>query len=607
MCGIFGYIGNKSAAPILIKGLKDLEYRGYDSVGLALLGNKINISKCTGTVESLKLDIEEFKTEKIGIAHTRWATHGKVTKDNAHPHQSQDGKIVVIHNGIIENEKRIRDLLIKEGFILKSETDSELIAHLISKAYKLNISPLECVQEVLKYLTGTWGLCVIFEDEDCIICARNGSSIALGLGNNENFISSDPYALSEYTDKIIYLEDGEVALITKNNIEVTSESGDQIEPKITIFSEEWSDSSLIEYPHHMLKEINEQPESIRRCIAGRIIIESGDCKLNGLELTDSELKDSTHITLIGCGTALNACQVGSLIITELADIVTNAYEASEFATNNMIIDNQGLYFVVTQSGETADILSAIKYIKNKGGDVRGIVNVVGSSVARECGKGVYLYSGQEKSVASTKVFSNMVTALIMLGIQIGRARNLNEEVAKILLADLIEVPDIIEKYLKRNIDFSEVIAAINKSKQVIFLGRGLSAPIAREGALKLMEITYIPCLGYSAGAMKHGPLALLEENSPVIIIAPKDEHREKLISNLLECKSRGAKIIIIHQEGDDEITQYADISISVPCTGRLLSPLMTVIPLHLISYYTGLKLGKNIDKPRNLAKSVTVG
>jgi len=605
MCGIIGYIGMQDATPLLIAGLRRLEYRGYDSSGIAVKNGDIVIHKQIGKVADLESVLPKRVEGTCGIAHTRWATHGGVTNENAHPHASEDGTVAIIHNGIIENANRIRKHLQSEGVTFSSETDSEVLVHLIHRYLGKGSAPLIAVRRALRRVRGTWGLCVLFTDHDLIICARNGSPLVVGIGDGEAFIASDAHALTPHTQRVIFLEDGDLAELTPGDVRTSRMDGSAADSTVTTIEESWGESELGEFPHFMLKEIYDQSEALRQCITGRTLLSDGTGKLGGLGLSPTELQRISHVRLLGCGTALHACQVGRLTIEKLARVPALAHVASEFRYNDPVIDSNALYFAVSQSGETADTLAAVKEIQLKGGRVRGVINVVGSSIARQCGSGVYIHSGPEQAVASTKAFTNMVAALSIFAIQIGRARTLSRSQGRLLIKALNKIPDQIETYLGNQGPIAEAVKAVSDAKSVLFLGRGPSASVAREGALKLMEVAYIPCLGYPAGEMKHGPIALLEEGSPVVVIAPKDEHRDKTLSNIQECKARGAKIILIHN-GDREMAEQADIAIKVPKTEPLLSPLLTVIPTQLLAYHTALALDCDVDRPRNLAKSVTV-
>ena len=605
MCGIFGYIGKKKAMPILLDALSDLEYRGYDSAGIAILDTEINVTKCVGKVDALLNKINIKSSGNIGIAHTRWATHGGVTERNAHPHLSEDNEVAIVHNGIIDNANRIRNKLREEGINVKSETDTEVIVHLINKFLKNGLTNLQAVEETLKLLQGTWGICVLFQKGE-MICARNGSPLLMGIGENEFYISSDPHAIEKYTNKVIYLEDGDIIKINHKDYEIKRIDGKKSTNKIINIEFKWGDSELGDYPHYMMKEIHDQPSALRNCITGRVVPELGNCRLSGLSISKAQIENISYIRLIGCGTSHNAAQIGGMIIESIAKIPALSHVASEFDQNDMIIDKNALYFALSQSGETADTLSCVKNIQTEQGTVLGIVNVVGSSIARQCGRGAYIHAGPEKSVASTKVFTNMVAALTIFAVQIGRSRNLNLKEGQKILKKLLEIPDKIQDYLENPINVKEAASLIKNAKNILFIGRGVSYPVAREGALKLMELAYIPCLSYPGGELKHGPLALLENNSIVVAIVPSDKHRNKMISNIQQCKARGAIVIIIHEKEDVDILEYSDLSIPIPTTLDILSPLLSVIPLQLLSYYTALELNRDIDRPRNLAKSVTV-
>ena len=605
MCGIFGYLGPRQASGILLDGLRRLEYRGYDSTGIAVKDETIQIYKKVGKVGDLEVTLPDTINGSTGIAHTRWATHGVVSDSNAHPHRSANGKVVIVHNGIIENTRQLRTSLTVQGVELQSDTDSEALAHIIERELNVDNNPENAVRRTLRLARGTWGLCVLFLEHDVIVCARNGSPLIIGQGDNEMFVSSDPHALTPYTQRVVFLEDGEIATLTQDQMSLSTLKGKNFDPSITVLEQDWGESELGEYPHFMLKEIYEQPDALRHCISGRLDRVGGNGRLGGLKLEPRDLANIPHVRLLGCGTAYNAAEIGQLMIEKLARIPAVAHISSEFRHNDPVINPKALHFAVTQSGETADTLSAVKEIQLKGGSVYGVVNVVGSSIARECGKGVYIHSGPEQAVASTKAFSNMVAALSMFALQVGRSRATSKEQGKELINGLQQIPHLIEEYLENQGPILEAVEMIKDAKCVLFLGRGISAPVAKEGALKLMEIAYIPCLAYPAGEMKHGPIALLEEGSPVVFIAPNDHVKVKTISAMHECRARGARIILIHEEGD-EIASEADISIPIPRVHPLLSPLLTVIPTQLIAYHTALVLGCNVDRPRNLAKSVTV-
>lgn len=605
MCGIFGFIGKRAAAPLLVEGLRRLEYRGYDSSGIVVKNGDLQVYKKVGKVSELSGILPNHIEGYSGIAHTRWATHGEVNDVNAHPHLNEKADIAIVHNGIIDNARDIRKRLEKKGYIMKSETDSETLAHMITIGMESGQSPLEAVRQTLKRLTGTWGLCVLFKDYEQIICARNGSPLLIGKGDGESFVSSDPHALSHHTQNVFFLEDGDIAIIDRDGVEITRLEGGVSDTSMTVVEDEWEEADIGGYPHFMLKEIHEQPEALRRCITGRLDKANGGAKLGGLKLEPVRLRTAPHVRLIGCGTALNACKIGQLAIESLARIPAVAHVASEFRYNDPVINPNAIHFAVSQSGETADTISAVKEIHLKGGEVHGIVNVVGSTIARLCGQGVYIHSGPEQAVASTKAFTNMVASLLLFSIRIGRTRSFSRERGRSLIDNFQNIPTQIEEYLSNPGPIEEAVELVKHAKSVLFLGRGLSAPVASEGALKLMEVAYIPCLAYPAGEMKHGPIALLEKDSPVIVIAPNDKHREKTVSSMHECKARGAKIILIHENGDP-ISEEADVAISIPKCDPILTPLLSVVPTQLIAYQTALELGCDVDRPRNLAKSVTV-
>jgi glucosamine--fructose-6-phosphate aminotransferase (isomerizing) len=542
----------------------------------------------------------------IGIAHTRWATHGGVTVENAHPHVDSTTRIAVVHNGIIENASALRERLTADGVSFVSDTDTEVLAHLIARFLKEDPTPIAAVQSALKLVRGTWGIAVLFSDmPDTIVVARNGSPLVVGLGDGETFLASDPHALIPYTRRVVYLQDGDVGRIDATGLTTTHAGQDQTNQVVETLEAEWAEAERGDYPNFMLKEIHEQPEALRRCLSGRVVTADGRAKLGGLELTARELNQVQRIGLLGCGTAHYACRVGAMAIEQLARVPANAEVASEFRHRNPVVDTGGLYFAVSQSGETADTLGALREVQIKGGQVMGVVNVVGSSIARQCGHGVYIHSGPEMAVASTKAFSNMVASLYLFTLMLARARTLAPHEGREFAEELMRVPDLVESYLAQPVDVDPIVEWIKDCRSVLFLGRGLSEAVAAEGALKLMELAYVPCLAYPSGEMKHGPIALLEEGSPVIVVAPEDEVRDKTLSNLQECRARGARVALIHTEGDP-IAKEADVSIAIPRTSRWFTPFLTVLPLQLLAYRTALAMDRDIDRPRNLAKSVTV-
>ena len=604
MCGIFGYIGHRNASSLLVKGLLRLEYRGYDSSGIVVKNGKLESYKDIGKISEMASSLPTLKGS-IGIAHTRWATHGGVTKENAHPHLSNDGKVAIVHNGILQNSDSLRKRLVDLGIELNSETDSEVFCHFISMDLEQGKTPLEALQNVLSIARGTWGLCVLFLEHDFVLCARNGSPLIIGRGKDEMFISSDPHAIREHTDQLVALEDGQIAQVDAHQFQVMKVDGKKVKSSLLHLEEEWGESELGDYPHFMLKEIHEQSQSLQHCISGRLRSAEGTSVLGGLQVQHQELAQLPHVRLIGCGTALHAAQIGQVLIEQWARIPAVSHVASEFNANDPVINPKALHLAISQSGETADTLSAVKEIQRKGADVYGVVNVVGSTIARQCGKGVYIHSGPEQSVASTKAFTNMVGALALFSLQLGRSRHLSKTKGKSIVKEMRNLPEKIRTYLENPGPIEEAVQLVTHAKSVLFLGRGISSPVASEGALKLMEIAYIPCLAYPAGEMKHGPIALIEENSPVVVIAPNDGVQDRTLNAIHECKARGAKIILIHEQGDP-IAEVGNVSIAIPPTIPMLTPLLSVLPTQLIAYHAALALGNDVDRPRNLAKSVTV-
>ncbi|MES2641240.1 MAG: glutamine--fructose-6-phosphate transaminase (isomerizing) [Myxococcota bacterium] len=606
MCGIVGYVGPRSAAPLLLEGLRRLEYRGYDSAGIALLDGGVHIVRRVGPVANLAEAVDPASPGHTGIGHTRWATHGGVTEPNAHPHLDSTNRIAVVHNGIIENHAAIRALLEEEGVHFRSQTDTEVLPHLIRKFYRGD--PLEAVRAALQAVQGTYGIAVTFADHPgVIIAARNGSPLVVGKGVGETFLASDPTALAGYTRQVMYLEDREIMRITAEGWELTRLDGGTISHAIEELAEDlvWSEKG--DFQHHMLKEIHEQPESLRRCLSGRVVPEEGGARLGGLDLTTREIATISRVGILGCGTSFHASVVGAAAMEQLARVPAFAEIASEFRYRNPVIDPEALFLAVSQSGETADTLGAVREVQVKGGRVMGVVNVVGSSIARACGRGVYVHSGPEIAVASTKAFTSQVAALLVASLMFGRTRLIAADEGRRFGKELLGVPDLVSRYLADPGPIDAAVEMVAGGKYVFFFGRGVSHAVAMEGALKLKEVAYIPCMSYPAAEMKHGPIALIDPTTPVVAIVPDDVMRDKTLSNVQEVKARGARTIIVHSEGDEASAALADVSIPVPRTrSSLISPLLTVLPLQLIAYHAGLALGRNIDRPRNLAKSVTV-
>ncbi len=607
MCGIVAYMGHRSAVPTLLTGLRLLEYRGYDSTGVAVVTDGgLWIRKDVGRVAALAASMTDEPMSTVGIGHTRWATHGAVTQLNAHPHTDATGRIAVIHNGIVDNGAALRSSLEGQGVVFASETDTEVLPHLIRRHY--DGDPVEAVRAALQHVRGTYGLAVLFADHpDVIVVARNGSPLVIGLGENENIVASDPQAIVAYTRRVIHLEDREMAAIRVDRADVMAIfGGKRRSSAVEVIDADYGVADDEGYPHFMLKEIYEQERSILRCLRGRLMAEEGNAKLGGLNMSPRDLAGIERIVNIGCGTSYHAGMAGAMAVEALARVPARAEIASEFRYRNPVIPRNALFFAVSQSGETIDTLGAVQEILLKGGEVRGIVNVVGSTIARAVGQGVYVHSGPEIAVASTKAFTSQVAAMLVYTLMLARGRSLTLDQGRAAVAELLAVPEKVGRYLANPGPIDKAIVAVKDARYVLFLGRGYSYPVALEGALKLKEIAYIPCEGYPAGEMKHGPIAMIDPGTPVILVALRDGQREKTMANLREVQARGAYLIVVHTEGDDEMAALADVSIPVPETADWASPLVTVLPLQLIAYGTGVALGRDIDKPRNLAKSVTV-
>jgi glucosamine--fructose-6-phosphate aminotransferase (isomerizing) len=612
MCGIVGYVGNKNAINIIMNGLKRLEYRGYDSAGIAMLGDDLFICKKSGKIAALELMLEntdhgDLNRYHTGIGHTRWATHGAPSDANAHPHTDCHNEIVVVHNGIIENFSVIKTMLIEKGHTLRSETDTEVIAHLIEYHYSRSNNLLDAVMKALSKLEGTYGLCIMsMREPGRIIAARNGSPLILGSGDGEMIIASDASAIVEHTNRVIYLEDGEIIDVHKDSYKIYDLDLRKIDRKTEDIDLDITSIEKMGYDHFMLKEIYEQPETIRNAFRGRAIVETGTIRLDGLRLSEDELNGIQRVIFIACGTSWHAGLIGEYLIEEYARIPVEVEYASEFRYRKPILKQGDLVIVISQSGETADTLAALREAKSKGIKVLGITNVVGSTIARESDGGIYIHAGPEIGVASTKAFTSQVTVLIQLTLMLARRKDMYAEEAQACIEQLHEIPDKVRTVLQLN-DSIRKIAQIHKDhKNFLYLGRGINFPVALEGALKLKEISYIHAEGYPAAEMKHGPIALIDENMPVVFIAPKDIIYDKIISNMEEVKARGGNIIVIASDGDNKIQRYSDHIIYVPEVKKIFSPLLTVIPLQLLAYHIAVLRGCDVDQPRNLAKSVTV-
>ncbi|MCO6472392.1 MAG: glutamine--fructose-6-phosphate transaminase (isomerizing) [Melioribacteraceae bacterium] len=609
MCGIVGYIGNNNCVPILIEGLKRLEYRGYDSAGIGIIDKNVSIiEKYKGKVSILEDNVYKKKlSATLGIGHTRWATHGEPNKINAHPHQNNDKDLFLIHNGIIENYQILKELLAKKGYKFYSQTDTEVLANLIDFHFKKTKDLFEGVRVALNEVEGAYGIAVISKKEpDKIVVAKKGSPLVIGVGRNENYIASDVNALIAHTSRVVYLEDDEVALITKDGFKartIANHKLDKTIEEITVSADEITKGG---YQHYMLKEIMEQPESVRNSLRGRLLEKEGISKLGGLQGFEDRIAQSDRIIISACGTSWHAALVGEYMIEEYAGIPVEVEYASEFRYRNPIINPNDTIFFISQSGETADTLAALKEAKKKGALVLGICNVVGSSIARASEAGVYIHAGPEIGVASTKAFTAQLSVLALITILLARKRRMSHMDGRKLVKEMDLIPDKIAKILTLNKKIEKLAEKFVNATNFLYLGRGYNFPVALEGALKLKEISYIHAEGYPAAEMKHGPIALIDENMPVVFIAPLDAVHEKVLSNIQEVKARKGKVIVIANELDKKVDKMADHVIKIPSTCPLLAPILNVIPLQLLAYHIAVKKGLNVDQPRNLAKSVTV-
>jgi len=608
MCGIIGYVGKRSAAGIIVRGLKRLEYRGYDSAGIALVDGGLYYRKKQGKIADLEgiLDYTALERYRTGIGHTRWATHGVPSDRNAHPHICCAGKIALVHNGIIENFASIKKTLLDKGHTISSDTDTEVVVHLI-EYYYANNTLIDAVMKALSKIEGTFGIAVVSSDEpERIIAARRGSPLILGVGDDEMILASDASAIVEHTRRVIYLEDNEMLEITAG--EYRTYDLEKNRKSKTVEDIDW-DIALIEkqgYVHFMLKEIHEQPETILNAFRGRVLPDIGTARLDGLRLTDDELNSIERIIFIACGTSWHAGLVGEYLIEQYARIPVEVEYASEFRYRRPILRKGDLVIVISQSGETADTLAALREAKARGVRVLGITNVVGSTIARESDGGVYIHAGPEIGVASTKAFTSQITVLILITILLSRRRDMTAEKGRGIIEDLMRVPEYVAKILDGEAHIRKIAAIYRESRNFLYLGRGIHFPVALEGALKLKEISYVHAEGYPAAEMTHGPIALIDEKMPVVFIAPRDEVYDKIVSNMQEVRARNGRIIAIANEGDDEIGSLAEHVIYVPPTKKIVSPLLTVVPLQLLAYHIAVLRGCDVDQPRNLAKSVTV-
>jgi glutamine---fructose-6-phosphate transaminase (isomerizing) len=613
VCGIVGYVGRRDAIPVLLEGLRSLEYRGYDSAGLAVIyRNRLQVTKTAGRVQDLRAKVNDRIKANIGIGHTRWATHGEPNDINAHPHTDTAARIAVVHNGIIENAEQLRAGLAKRGVTLVSDTDTEALAHLIAAefAHDEQASLEDAVRRALRHVEGTYGLLVLdLQHPGELVVARNGSPIVLGIGQSEMFVASDVAALVRYTKQVVYLDDAEVATVHATDYHMAAlddsvrhTGGASKEP--TTVEAEAGDYELGAYEDFMRKEIHEQPEALRRALRGRLDDRFATAKLGGIDLDARQLRGIRQVKFLGCGSAYYAGQMGAVLVEELARIPSDAEPASEFRYRNPVVDPDTLYVAVSQSGETLDTLMAVQELRRKGGQVIGTVNVVGSAIGRECGHGVFLHAGPEIAVASTKALTNMEATFAMLALLLGRVRDMSTATGQRIVAGLRAMPDQLEAILAAEEQIAETARRFAGAEHMFFIGRVRGWPVAREGAQKLKEISYVHAEAYQASELKHGPLALINASMPSVVIVPADELLTKNISTIEQIKARGGPVIAVTNA--DLPADLADAVITVPRGEPELDPLLFNVPLQLLAYHTAAKLGRDIDKPRNLAKSVTV-
>jgi len=609
MCGIIGYTGKKGKAiiPLLINGLKRLEYRGYDSAGVAVLNNKkIWVRKTRGKIHTLEKQIcDENITSRIGIGHTRWATHGEPSQINAHPHFDCSNCIALVHNGIIENYKYLKSQLIADGHTFKSETDSEILVHLIEHFYEKDLEL--AIRKALQVVEGTFGIVVMStHTPEKIYAARRSSPLVIGLGQGESLVASDGSALVEHTREVLYLEDDELAEIQSDKVSIKTLQNHKVTREVEMLPFDLINIKKNGYPHFMLKEIDEQNQTVLDSMRGRVMLDEGTARLGGLDGWWDRIIKCRRFIITACGTSWHAALIGKYLIEKLARIPVEVAYGSEFRYRDPILSENDTVIVISQSGETADTLAAVKEAKNKGALTLGICNVVGSSIARETHAGIYLHAGPEIGVASTKAFTSQVIVLTLFALSLGRRGFLSAEAGLKITQEIREIPHKIEEILQRKENIKKIASQLVDNENALYLGRGINYPVALEGALKMKEISYIHAEGYPAAEMKHGPIALIDEKMPVIFIAIKDPVYEKILSNIQEVKARGGWVIAVINEQDDEVVKIADQVIRIPKIQQCLSPILTVIPLQLLAYYTAVFKGCDVDQPRNLAKSVTV-
>lgn len=622
MCGIVGYVGPRSAQEFLLEGLRRLEYRGYDSAGTATLDQnyEFRILKSVGRISGLAAQIATHPCRAgIGIGHTRWATHGAATISNAHPHLGGDDQLVVVHNGVIENYAELKSRLQKKGYQFVSETDTEVVAHLIADCLKAHQrasrqgeaheieTAIDSIKEAIGQLRGTYGLAIIFRQwPETIFAARLGSPLVVGIGDNEHFLASDASPLVGYTDRIVYLADHQVAVIQANSLEISHRDRGIIEHDVQELAIDSREVELNGFDHYMLKEIFEQPESLQNTLRGRLSEDDATAVLGGLNLTPHQLRRIKRIVLTACGTSWHSALVGEYLLEEIAQIPVEVEYASELRYRNPPMDENTLVFAITQSGETADTLAALREMKRKGHLTLAICNVVGSSIAQESGGGVYLHAGPEIGVASTKAYTSQCLALAMLALHFGRLRHLSYNAGRKMIEQMRQLPETVRQALKTNEIVSQIARKYHDCNNFLYLGRHFNFPTALEGALKLKEISYIHAEGYPAAEMKHGPIALVDRNTPSVFVMPKGFIYDKVMSNLEEIKARGGPVIAIAAEGDERIAEVADDVVYIPQIHEFLQPIVSIIPLQLLAYHIAVLRGCDVDKPRNLAKSVTV-
>jgi len=607
MCGIVGYVGPRDAVSFLVEGLARLEYRGYDSAGVAVLnGGGVETRKLAGRIAGLRDLLAQTPVHgRCGIGHTRWATHGAPTERNAHPHTDCTGTLALVHNGIIENADVLRKRLEQDGHRFVTETDTETLVHLIEESLGATLE--ERVIAALDHVEGTYGIAVVAEtDPGKIVVARRGSPVLLGVGDGEFLVASDASAVLGHTRSVVYLNDGDVAVVTAEGYRVLDRNAREQERAVDDIEWDLDAIALGGYPHFMLKEICEQAETVRSTLRGRLLVSEGTARLNGLNLTAEQCSQIRHIVIVACGTSWHAGLVGRHILEELARIPVSVEYASEYRYRRQVRLPGTVTIAVSQSGETADTLEALRAAKAAGSRALGLVNVVGSTIAREADGGIYLHAGPEIGVASTKAFTSQVVALLLLGLYLGRQRGLPAEQGRRLVSQLVRLPELVERTLAVEPQVRTLAERYADAQNALYLGRGANFPVALEGALKLKEISYIHAEGYPAAEMKHGPIALIDENMPVVCLAPKDSVYPKVVSNMQEVKARGGRIIAITSEGNGDLSRLADHQVAVPASPPLIAPVLTVIPLQLLAYHIAVLRGCDVDRPRNLAKSVTV-